>query len=339
MNGAWLPHRHAGLGVRGDSGDWGCFGQGVDERMPRLLRWSIQKYPQHRTYDTFFKNVQLHVYTTLHPTNAEVEQPYLSTLVPYDDPLMSCLMTLVRSGRSGDGETFGDDDNDGQLGSDRDGDDSEDTGESSTPSATPVPSPVRVPTTHTRPVGTSASSLTKGKVEELLLDQRILFEMRLRTVKLEIEQHVTFECTRLREFIATQVAPPLPTTAPCSKGAIIEPGPSGCSPQERADIAPCPDVEHEPLPTPIDDQQDGAATEPSEVAVVSDAEIEGCNITDGEGLVVVVPVPVADVPLPTPVPEVRGRVSMMRWRSVRLRCPAPANRTPYMRGRGKTMKK
>ncbi|CAA2996158.1 Hypothetical predicted protein [Olea europaea subsp. europaea] len=245
---------------------------------------------------------------------------------------MSCLMTLIHSGRSGDGETFGDDDNDGQLGSDRDGDDSEDTGESSTPSATPVPSPVRVPTTHTRPVGTSASSLTKGKVEELLLDQRILFEMRLRTVKLEIEQHVKFECTRLHEFIATQVAPPLPTTAPCSTGAIVEPGPSGCSPQEGADIVPCPSAKHEPLPTPIDDQQDGAATEPSQTATVSDAEVNGCNVTDGKGVV-------ANVPVPAPVPEAGGRAPMTRRRSARLRRATPTMRTPYMRERGKTIKK
>ncbi|CAA2954638.1 Hypothetical predicted protein [Olea europaea subsp. europaea] len=111
----------------------------------------------------------------------------------------------------------------------------------------------------------------RGEVEELLLDQRILFEMRLRSVKLEIEQHVTFECTRLREFIASLVAPPPPTTSSCLTGAIVEPDASGCSPQdgaygppctdegellvgtedlpEGADIVPCPDVEHEPALT------------------------------------------------------------------------------------------
>ncbi|CAA2989102.1 Hypothetical predicted protein [Olea europaea subsp. europaea] len=165
--------------------------------------------------------------------------------------------------------------------------------------------------------------------------------MRLWTVKLEIEQHVTFECTRLREFIAAQVAPHLPTTAPLSTGAIFEPGPSGCSPQdgaysppctdegellvetkdlsEGADIALCPNAEHEPLPTPIDDQQDGAPTEPSDVAAVSDAEIDGFNVTDGEGIVATVPAPVADVPVPAPVPEAEGRVSMTRRRFARLR--------------------
>ncbi|CAA3016603.1 Hypothetical predicted protein [Olea europaea subsp. europaea] len=106
-----------------------------------------------------------------------------------------------------------------------------------------------------------------------------------------------------------------------------------------ADIAPCSDVEHEPLPTPIDDQQDRAATKPSQVETVSDAEIDGYNVTDGEGLVAATPVPAADVPVPTPVPEAGGRVSTTRRRSARLRRPAPATRTPYTRGRGKTMKK
>ncbi|CAA3005806.1 Hypothetical predicted protein [Olea europaea subsp. europaea] len=371
------------------------FGQRVGERLPRILRWSARKQPQHRTYDAFFKNVQLHVYVTFRPTDAEAEQPYLSSLVPYDDPPVPVLDDIVRtivapqihslhaesgvggqsggqdledrvrSGRSGDGETSGDDESDGESGSDSEGDDSEDTGDSSTPPGAPIRSPERGCTTNSLPVQTSASSLTKGEVEELLLDQRILFEMRLRTVKLEIEQHVTFECTRLREFIAAQVTPHPPITAPRSTGAIFEPDRSGCSPQdvhgrgidplltpielgvdtgrsqppEGADILPCPDAEHEPLPTPIDDQEDGAAIEPSDVAAVSDAEIDGCNVTDGEGIVATVPVPAADVPVPASVPEGGGRVSTTRWRSARLRRPAPTTRTPYTRGRGKTLKK
>ncbi|XP_022890387.1 uncharacterized protein LOC111405644 isoform X1 [Olea europaea var. sylvestris] len=237
------------------------FGQRVGERLPRILRWSARKQPQHRTYDAFFKNVQLHVYATLRPTDAEAEQPYLSSLVPYDDPPVPVLDDIarnvvapqihslhvesgvggqsggqdledrVRSGRSGDGETSGDDESDGESESDSEGDDDEDTGDFSSPAGAPIRSPERGHTTNSLPVRTSDSSLTKGEVEELLLDQRILFEMRLRTVKLEIEQHVTFECTKLREFIAGQVAPHPPTTAPRSTGAIFEPGPSSCSPQ------------------------------------------------------------------------------------------------------------
>ncbi|CAA3031996.1 Hypothetical predicted protein [Olea europaea subsp. europaea] len=134
------------------------FGRRVGERMPRLLSWSARKQPQHRTYDAFFKNVQLHVYTTLRPTDAEAEQQYFSTLVPYDDPPVPVLDDIVRtivepqfntshvgsrsggqlvrqdsddkvsSGGSAEDETFGDDDGDRQSGNDRDGDDTEDSG-------------------------------------------------------------------------------------------------------------------------------------------------------------------------------------------------------------------
>ncbi|CAA2939780.1 Hypothetical predicted protein [Olea europaea subsp. europaea] len=269
-----------------------CFGQRVGQRLPRILCWPARKQPQHRTYDAFFKN--LHVYVTLWPTDAEAEQSYLCPLSCRTTiPWCPFLMTLVRSGRSGDGETSGDYESDGESGSDREGDDSEDTGDFSTPAAAPV-------------------------------------------------------------------APHPPTTATRSTGAIFEPGPSGCSPQDRAysppctdegellvgtedlpegaNIAPCPDAEHEPLPTPIDDQEgiasitNGATTEPLNAAAVSDAEIDGCNITDGEGIVATVPVLVADVLVPAPVPEEGGRVCMTRRRFARLRHPAPARRTPYTRG-------
>ncbi|CAA2980417.1 transcription factor bHLH128-like [Olea europaea subsp. europaea] len=336
MHDSRLPHRHASTHI---ISVWAFefiskigerFGQRVGERLPRILRWSTRKQPQHRTYDAFFKNVQLHVYATLRPTDAEAEQPYLSFLVPYDDPPMPVLDDIVRTvvvpqihslhaesevgGQSGgqdleDGVRSGrsDDESDGESGSDSECDDSEDTGDSSSPPGAPIRSP------------------------------------------------------ELREFIAAQVAPHFPTTAPCSTGAIFEPGPSGCSPQvgaysppcrdegellvetedlpEGADIAPCPDTEHEPLPTPMYDQEDGAATEPSDATAVSDAEIDGCNVTDGEGIVAIVPVLASDVPIPLPVPEGRGRVSTTRRRSAQLRHPAPATRTPYTRGRGKTLKK
>ncbi|CAA2995579.1 Hypothetical predicted protein [Olea europaea subsp. europaea] len=183
------------------------FGQRVGERMPRLLRWSARKQPQHRTYDAFFKNVRLHVYATLRPTDAEAEQQYFSTLVlgnggqlvrqEFDDG--------VSSGGSGEDETSGDEcvdtEESGEGASERSSVGADtcrgQTGASSTPPAIHVSSPVRGPTMETRPVGTSGSGLTKEEVEELLFDQRILFEMRLRTVKLEIKQHVTSECKKL----------------------------------------------------------------------------------------------------------------------------------------------
>ncbi|CAA2981200.1 Hypothetical predicted protein [Olea europaea subsp. europaea] len=106
-------------------------------------------------------------------------------------------------------QTSGGDEEKGASGSDPDGEDvedSEDTGEShdegssagedtrggardtsSSPRLLRDPSPERRSTTHARAVGTSAPGLTRRDVEELLLYQRILFKMRLRTVKLEIQ--------------------------------------------------------------------------------------------------------------------------------------------------------
>ncbi|CAA3011564.1 Hypothetical predicted protein [Olea europaea subsp. europaea] len=290
------------------------FGQRVGERLPRILRWSARKQPQHRRYDGFFKNVQLHEYATLRPTDAEAEQPDLSSLVPYDDPPVPVLDAFgvggqsggqdledrVRSGRSGDGETSGDDESDGESGSDREGDDSEDTGDSSTPPGTPIRSPVRG---HVHGRGTDPLPTP--------------IEMGVDTGRSQ---------------------PPVGAySPPCTdKGELLvrtEDLPEG------ADIASCPDVEHEPLPTPIDDQEDGAATEPSDAAAVTDAEINGCNVTDGEGNVATVSVPADDVPVPAPVPEGGGRVSTTRRRSARLRRPAPKTRTPYTRERRKTLKK
>ncbi|CAA2965899.1 Hypothetical predicted protein [Olea europaea subsp. europaea] len=135
----------------------------------------------------------------------------------------------------------------------------------------------------TRPVGTSGSGVTKEEVEELLFDQRILFEMQLRTVKLEIEQHVTSECKKLGTFFATLVAPPASTPVAAAMPVDTEAGVSGSIPQEihggemepspderdmRADtgtahvqdggdIAARPDNVHDPLPVATDEQIGG----------------------------------------------------------------------------------
>ncbi|CAA3027621.1 Hypothetical predicted protein [Olea europaea subsp. europaea] len=61
-----------------------------------LHEFRARKQPQHRTYDVFFKNVKLHMYTTLRPIDAEAQQPYFSTLVPYDDPSVSVLDDIAR---------------------------------------------------------------------------------------------------------------------------------------------------------------------------------------------------------------------------------------------------
>ncbi|CAA2970573.1 Hypothetical predicted protein, partial [Olea europaea subsp. europaea] len=50
-------------------------------------------------------------------------------------------------------------------------------------------------------------TVTREDVEGMLLDQRILFKMKSRTVKLEIIQHVIEEVARPRDFISILVPP------------------------------------------------------------------------------------------------------------------------------------
>ncbi|CAA2973309.1 Hypothetical predicted protein [Olea europaea subsp. europaea] len=57
----------------------------------------------------------------------------------------------------------------------------------------------------------------------MFLDQRILIEMRFRTVKLEIIQHVTKEFARLRDFISTLVLPSNGTSTSAAAPVVNEP--------------------------------------------------------------------------------------------------------------------
>ncbi|CAA3010372.1 Hypothetical predicted protein [Olea europaea subsp. europaea] len=47
-------------------------------------------------YDAFFKNIKLHVSTTLRPTEAELGQPYISTLLPFDDRTVPVLDEVAK---------------------------------------------------------------------------------------------------------------------------------------------------------------------------------------------------------------------------------------------------
>ncbi|CAA3010077.1 Hypothetical predicted protein [Olea europaea subsp. europaea] len=58
--------------------------------------WTSTKQPQQRTYDAFFKNVQLHVYATLRPTEIKRGQPHIATLVLFNDHPVPALDDLVR---------------------------------------------------------------------------------------------------------------------------------------------------------------------------------------------------------------------------------------------------
>ncbi|CAA2993861.1 Hypothetical predicted protein [Olea europaea subsp. europaea] len=280
--------------------------------------------------------IGLYVYVTFRPTNAEAEQPYFSTLVPYDDPPVPVLDDITRTllrrssmhhtltvemvdnwqGRVPTTELPMED-----MGANDRSSDGEDTcrGQTSTystPRAPQVTSLVRGSTMETRTIGTSGSSLTRREVEELLLDQRILLEMQLRIMKLEIEQHVTLECKKLQEFLATLMAPVGWTTATAATPADTEVELSCRLPQGRGLI-------EQQLDVP--DLNDRGTIEPSHAAPINDAKFEGCAVMDGDGVV-------TEAPLPATVPEV-GCVLPTRRRSARLRRPAPSTRTPYTRGR------
>ncbi|XP_022899194.1 uncharacterized protein LOC111412487 [Olea europaea var. sylvestris] len=71
-------------------------------------------------------------------------------------------------------------------------------------------------TSHVRPAAAAGSSLTTDDVQGMLLDQRILFEMRLRTVKLELMQHMSDEFKKLKDFISTIVPASGSTTTACA---------------------------------------------------------------------------------------------------------------------------
>ncbi|CAA3002568.1 Hypothetical predicted protein [Olea europaea subsp. europaea] len=66
-----------------------------------------------------------------------------------------------------------------------------------------LPNPMGAPSTSGLQASRGGSTVMREDVEGMLLDQRILIEMRLWTPKLEIIQHVTEEFARLRDFISS----------------------------------------------------------------------------------------------------------------------------------------
>ncbi|CAA3000914.1 Hypothetical predicted protein [Olea europaea subsp. europaea] len=66
-------------------------------------------------------------------------------------------------------------------------------------------------------------TLTRDDMEGMLYDQYILFKMRLRTVKLEIVQHVTDEFAKLRDFISSLVSPSGGTSISATAPVVNEP--------------------------------------------------------------------------------------------------------------------
>ncbi|CAA2998469.1 Hypothetical predicted protein [Olea europaea subsp. europaea] len=184
-----------------------------------------------------------------------------------------------------------------------------------------------------RAVGISGSSLTRGEVEELLLDQRIFLEIRLRTVKLEIEQHVTSEFKKLQEFLATLMAPAGQTTA-----AVATPVDIDAKVSEGAHIAGRPDDDQGLMLAAIDDllvtydsySSDRGVMEPSHAAPINDAEFKSCTVTNGYGVV-------TETLLPAIVPEAGCALPTTRRHSAQRL--APSTRTPYTRGRSEQRSK
>ncbi|CAA3009029.1 RING-H2 finger ATL39-like [Olea europaea subsp. europaea] len=161
----------------------------------------------------------------------------------------------------------------GTSGSDHDGEDIEDTGESDGDRSSADED------THRGDRGASSSP-------------------RSPRVKLEIEQHVSSECTSLREFLATLIARAGPTTVAAATSAETEADVSGSLPK------------------------DVGATEPSNAVGDDDDEVEGYDVADGDGVV-------TEVSALGSVPKARARVPTMRRRSALLQRPAVATRTLY----------
>ncbi|XP_022866566.1 uncharacterized protein LOC111386336 [Olea europaea var. sylvestris] len=116
--------------------------------------------------------------------------------------------------------------------------------------------------------------------------------------------------------------------------------------QDGGDIAARPDNVHDPLPVATDEQigggqmepifavpdlNDGGAMEPSHAGPSNDADLQGCDVTDGDG-------DLAEVPVPASVAEPGHGVHTTSRCSARVRRLAPAARTPYTRAAKRTKK-
>ncbi|CAA3012872.1 Hypothetical predicted protein [Olea europaea subsp. europaea] len=222
------------------------FGEQVGERSPWLLCWTSTKQPQQRTYDAFFSDVQLHVHATLCPTEVERDLPYITSLVPFPDRPVSVVGPQFHEAASAsgghDGRTAGDghDDESGTLeGNSDDGSKANESGDNSRDTSSEtgagddedvsgwqsgaLPILMVVLSTSGLQVTHGGPTVMREDVEGMLLDQRILIEMRLQTVKLEIIQHVTEEFPRLRDFISTLVPPSGGTSTSAAAPVMNEP--------------------------------------------------------------------------------------------------------------------
>ncbi|CAA2956947.1 Hypothetical predicted protein [Olea europaea subsp. europaea] len=273
------------------------FAQQVGERLPRLLHWSARKQPQHRMYDAFFKNVKIHVYATLRPTDAEAQQPYFSTLVPYDDLPVQVLDDIARTvvtpkfNASDDGNS-----DDG----------------------------------HAAREDSDEEVVRRRRPEVMRKNVCSIAIVMVRTLRI-LASLTVIDPAPMRTPVE-EIGVPVPHLGHHVHGGPIEPCPdeqdiaiATRNTQDVACIVPCQDDVNLPVATLTEEVQDVGAKEPSNATGDDDEEVDGCDATDGDGVI-------TEVPAPRPVPEARVGVPTTRQRSAWLRRLAIATRTPYTGG-------
>ncbi|CAA3024919.1 Hypothetical predicted protein [Olea europaea subsp. europaea] len=217
------------------------FGERVGERSSQLLCWTFTKQPQQHTYDAFFRDVQF-----LDDLARSVVEPQFHEAAPAGGEDDGSAASDEHDDESGagveDDETSASDDHQTPEGNGDDGSKHDDSGESvrdpsSKTSASDsedeedasgrqsgaLPTPVVAPSTSGVQGTRGGPTLTREDVEGMLYNQRILFEMRLQTVKLEIMQHLTEEFARLRDFISTLMPPSSGTSTFATAPVVNEP--------------------------------------------------------------------------------------------------------------------
>ncbi|CAA2970246.1 Hypothetical predicted protein [Olea europaea subsp. europaea] len=164
-------------------------------------------------------SMQLHVYATLHPIEAECGQPYIFILVSFEDCNVPALDDVARDsitpqfhaeplGSWGNVENStgvieeeessrGGSDDDEESGSSEGEGDSEESGGYDTRDGNCKDSEEGEDDSGDSNGASAGASLTRVEVEEMLLDQRTLIEIHLRTMKFEIMQHATYEGVNL----------------------------------------------------------------------------------------------------------------------------------------------
>ncbi|CAA2968097.1 Hypothetical predicted protein [Olea europaea subsp. europaea] len=114
-------------------------------------------------------------------------------------------------------------DSGGDTSSETGGGDTDDDEDASRWHSGALPTPIVGPSTSGLQGTRGGLTMTREDVEGMLLDQRILFEMMLRTVKHEIMQHVIEEFARLRDFISILVPPSGGTSTSAAAPVVNEP--------------------------------------------------------------------------------------------------------------------